>query len=144
MDGGILTVINNVDADSIAYDITVVSSLTGENVQDAIDELALRPSATEIGVTTIGSTGTLGVDNGPLIDVAIGETGPITITLPAVATAAVGKIYHIKDADGVAASSNITVDADSTELIDGEETFVITSNFKSVTIVNLGDKWTVV
>jgi len=139
--GGVLTVINNVDADSIAYDVAT-SGLTGENVQDAIDDLALRPSATEIGVTTVSTNLTLGVADGPLIDVTAGS---ITITLPAVAFAAVGKIYHIKDADGLAAATNITIEGDGgSETIDGETTFVLVTNFQGITVVNLGDKWTVI
>jgi len=138
--GGLLTVINNVDADSIAYDPST-SGLTGENVQDAIDDLAFQ--ADLLGITTVGSTATLGVDDGPLIDVAIGA-GSIRITLPAVATTAAGKTYHIKDADGVASGSNIELRGNLSEEIDGFNTFLLTTNFQSVTIVNLGDKWTLI
>jgi len=136
--GGFLVVTNNVDADSIAYD-NVTSGLTGENVQDAIDDLAARGVAE--GVTTVSITSALGADDGPLIDVTAGS---ITITLPAVASAAVGKTYHIKDTDGLAAATNITIEGDGAETIDGELNFVLTTNFQGLTVVNLGDKWTVI
>jgi len=138
LQGGLLTVTNNVDADSIAYD-PATSGLTGENVQDAIDDLAARGVAE--GVTTVSITSALGVDDGPLIDVTAGS---ITITLPAAASAAVGKTYHIKDTDGLAAATNITIDGDGAETIDGETTFILSSNFQGITVVNLGDKWTVI
>jgi hypothetical protein len=95
----------------------------------------------DLDITTVGTTGTLGVDDGAFIDVT---TGLITITLPAVASAAVGKVYHIKDADGSADSvGNITIEGNASELIDASLTFVITVDYQAVSIVNLGDKWSI-
>ncbi|GAF86680.1 unnamed protein product, partial [marine sediment metagenome] len=94
----------------------------------------------ELDITTVSTTSTLGVDDGAFIDVTAGS---ITITLPAVATAAVGKVYHIKDADGNAGSSNITIEGNASENIDGSLNFVLNVNYQAVSIVNLGDKWSV-
>ncbi len=93
-----------------------------------------------LDITTVGTTLTLGVDDGAFIDVTAGS---ITITLPPVASAATGKVYHIKDVAGLANGANITIDGNSSEQIDGAATFVLTVNYQSVSIVNLGDKWSV-
>ena len=177
---GSVTVTDAAEASRLFYDNTV-SGITGETVQDAVDDLALR--VVEVGatgasgntggtgatgatgatgltggtgstgesgltgavdnfdITSVGTTATLGVADGPLIDVT---TGGITITLPAVASAATGKVYYIKDSDGSATGGNITIDGDGAETIDGATTFVFTADFDSVTIVNLGDKWVIV
>ena len=94
----------------------------------------------DLDITTVAVTSTLGVDDGAFIDVTAGS---ITITLPAVASAVTGKVYHIKDADGNAGSGNITIDGNAAEQIDGAATFVLNVNYQSVSIVNLGDKWSV-
>jgi hypothetical protein len=91
-------------------------------------------------ITTVGTTGTLGVDDGAFIDVTAGS---ITITLPAVATADTGKIYYIKDSDGLAGAGNIIIEGNASELIDASLTFVLTLNYQAVSIVNLGDKWVI-
>ena len=62
----------------------------------------------------------------------------------AVASATTGKILYIKDSDGSAGASNITIDGNGAELIDASTTFVLSSNYQSVTLINLGDKWVVI
>ncbi len=93
------------------------------------------------GITTEGATGTIAAAEGPIIDVT---TGGITLTLPPVASVAVGQCYTIKDSDGNAALDPITIEGDGSETIDGELTFVLDTDFQAVGVCNLGDKWIVV
>jgi hypothetical protein len=70
--------------------------------------------------------------------------GSITITLPAVATAGIGRQIIVKDRDGNAGAGNITIDGNASETIDGATTFSLTVNYQSVTLVNDGSTWMVV
>ncbi|TSC92837.1 MAG: hypothetical protein CEN89_419, partial [Candidatus Berkelbacteria bacterium Licking1014_7] len=63
------------------------------------------------------------------------------ITLPAAATAAIGKVYIIKDESGGAATNNITIDGNAAETIDGAATKVINANYGSVQIITDGSNW---
>jgi hypothetical protein len=76
-------------------------------------------------------------------DYYIGCTaGGIVISLPAVANQ-VGRVLTIKDESGTAAGSNITIQASGAELIDGVNTYVLTSNYQSVTCIGTGMSWKV-
>lgn len=77
-------------------------------------------------------------------DYYIGCTaGGITISLPAVA-GQTGRVLTIKDESGAAAGANITVQASGAETIDGSNTYLLTSNYQSLTIVCTGTSWKVV
>lgn len=67
-----------------------------------------------------------------------------TINLPAAATAGAGKIFIIKDESGACATNNITIDANSTELIDGATTYVMNVNYQSVTLYCSGTAWFII
>ena len=67
-----------------------------------------------------------------------------TVNLPAAATAGAGKTYVIKDETGSASTNNITVDANSAELIDGAATYVMAVNRESVTLVCDGTGWQII
>jgi hypothetical protein len=97
--------------------------------------------AGNVDITTVSGTTTLGINDGSFIDVT---AGGFVITLPAVAAAAIGKIFHIKDSDGNAGSSSITIDGNGAELINGSTTFSLTVSYQSVSLVNIGDKWVTV
>ncbi len=81
-------------------------------------------------------------------DYYIGKTGITgggdTVTLPAVATAAVGKVYIIKDESGTAGTNNITIDGNGAETIDGAATKVINTNFGSATLICSGAAWFII
>ena len=69
--------------------------------------------------------------------------GAVVITLPAVASTRVGKVYTVKkvDASGNAASLN----PNASETIDGSAaTLDITTQWQSITIINTGAAWLVV
>ena len=64
-----------------------------------------------------------------------------TITLPSPSTAGPFKIYLIKDASGSAATTNITISPNASEVIDGDTTKVITANFGVVGLYTDGTNW---
>lgn len=64
-----------------------------------------------------------------------------TVNLPAAATAVARKTYIIKDANGNAATNNITVDGNASETIDGSLTKVINTNYGSIRIYTDGSNW---
>jgi hypothetical protein len=67
-----------------------------------------------------------------------------TITLPAVADAYSGKEYIISDESGLCSVNNITIQCAGAELIDGSNTYVMSSNWQSVTIVCNTLGWSIV
>jgi DUF4097 and DUF4098 domain-containing protein YvlB len=71
-------------------------------------------------------------------------TGGITVTLPSAATFGSGAVIYIKDRDGNAAGSAITVDAAGSETIDGNLTFSISSNYQSLTLLSDGTNWSII
>lgn len=64
-----------------------------------------------------------------------------TITLPAIATAPIGKIFTIKDVTGAAATRNITIAADAN--IDGGAagTQNIAANYGFINVFSNGNQW---
>ena len=93
------------------------------------------------GISSEGATGTIAAVDGPIIDVF---EGGITLTLPPLASVAVGQCYTFKDSDGNAALDPITIEGDGSETIDGDLNFVMDTDFQSVGVCSLGDKWIVV
>jgi hypothetical protein len=67
-----------------------------------------------------------------------------TITLPAVADAYAGKEYIISDESGLCSVNNITIQCAGAELIDGSNTYVMNSNWQSVTIICNTSGWSIV
>ena len=67
--------------------------------------------------------------------------GNITITLPAVSGCS-GRIYHIKKIDSSAYT--VTIDANSSETIDGALTQTLTTQYESITIQNNGSAWYII
>jgi len=78
-------------------------------------------------------------------DMIVGKTGITgggdTVTLPAAATAAVGRLYVIKDESGTAATNNITIDGNGAETIDGSTTVAINTNYGSVSLYTDASNW---
>jgi len=64
-----------------------------------------------------------------------------TVTLPKASRVNVGRLYYIKDESGGANSNNITIDGDGSETIDGATTYVINTNYGSVTMYSNGTAW---
>ena len=88
-------------------------------------------------VTTITSATTLDQTH----NVVLCNTGTYTVTLPAAASNT-GKVYYIKniDSDG----DYFTIDGNSTETIDGDETFELLAYNHAVRIISDGSGWHVI
>lgn len=70
-----------------------------------------------------------------------GLTAAITITLPT-AVGVTGQTYIIKDEGGQAATYNITI-ATASQTIDGASTYVMNTNYQSLTLVSNGANWSI-
>ena len=97
-------------------------------------------------VKTVSTTATLSLTPSNAstynaIEVIYTATGSsaYTVTLPTAASIE-GKKIHVKRL----ATSNITVDGDGSETIDGSATFVLTSQYSSVTLISDGTNWLII
>ncbi len=66
---------------------------------------------------------------------------PPTVNLPPSKLAGIGKYYVVKDASGSALSTTITIAPNGTEVIDGDTTKVINSNFGVARLYSDGSNW---
>lgn len=91
--------------------------------------------------TAAGVTGNIA-----LTDYYVGATANnITLTLPTIATAGVGKMYVVKDESGTASGGNpITIDGNGAETIDGAANFPLVTAYQSVTLLCNGTEWSVI
>jgi hypothetical protein len=89
-------------------------------------------------VTTVtGSHNATGANDVLLAD---SSGGNVTVNLPAAASHT-GRILHIKK---TSASNTVTVDANSTETIDGALTQVLTEQYHCLSIVSNGTEWSII
>lgn len=79
-----------------------------------------------------------------LIDYVIGiasTTQAYSVNLPKASLAGRGKVYVIKDIGGSATSNNITIDPNGSELINGQTTFPLATNYDTVRVICDGTQW---
>lgn len=69
------------------------------------------------------------------------SSGAVTITLPAVADNT-GTVYIFKKIDS--SGNSVTIDANGSETIDGEQTVVLNLQYAYVTIACDGDEWFII
>lgn len=93
--------------------------------------ITLRPQVTAVSVDFDVNADILYVDT---------TSGAVTVSLPTAADMQ-DKEIHIKDAIGNAAANNITVDAEGSETIDGNSTYVLNVNWENVMLVSNGVEW---
>lgn len=112
---------------------------------DAVNALSLTSSETVVKTgLKLPRNAQAGNYTTLMTDMYIGITSTAaarTVTLIAAATAGAGKVYVVKDESGGAATNNITVDANASELVDGALTKVINTNYGSITIICDGSNW---
>ena len=72
---------------------------------------------------------------------AVNVAGPSSIILPV--GAPIGTVFIVKDTSGLANTNPITISA-PTSTIDGAATYVLNTNYGSVTIVRTSAEWSVV
>jgi hypothetical protein len=94
----------------------------------AYKHFAPRTSITSASYAAVSSDAILAVD----------YAGTVSITLPSPAS---GKVLIIKDEGGNAGSNTITINSNSSEVIDGASNITITTNFDSVTLISNGTDW---
>lgn len=113
-------------------DVTVTGALTASTVSGSI-----TPS-----ITTVSSTPytVLTTDENILVDCT---SSAITLNLPNISSTP--QLLRIKDQLGGAGASNITVNCDASDTIDGGTSVVLNANYTSVTLVSDGvSKWSIV
>lgn len=108
----------------------------GIGITNGAGSITIKTSAT-VSTKTGAYTATSN-DNVILCDAT---TAGFTLTLPAVASSS-GTVYTIKKIDS--SVNAVTIDANSTELIDGLQTFVLAYQFQSIDLVCNGSAWYIV
>jgi hypothetical protein len=79
-----------------------------------------------------------------ILHVTYTSTGAVTsLTLPT-AQATEGRTIVIKDAGGNAATNNVTIDTEGSELIDGKATYTLNNDYESITLYSMGGNWYVI
>lgn len=96
-------------------------------------------SGVSLTTASISATTTLDATNHTVLASASG--GAITVNLPAAASHS-GRRYEIKKTDSSA--NTVTIDGSGAETIDGAATYVLNTQYQSVTIVSDGTSWFVV
>ena len=95
----------------------------------------------QVNATTVaGATYTV-LRTDDIIHSTYSATGAVTITIPT-ALMAEKKTFTIKDAGGKAGTNNITIY--SADNIDGSATYVINSDYDSITIYSDGNNWFII
>ena len=84
------------------------------------------------------------VDADNLLHITYTSTAAVTaLTIPT-AQALVGRKIIFKDAGGNASTNNITIVTEGGELIDGQATYVMNSNYESITLYSDGTNWFII
>lgn len=97
----------------------------------------------QVNVTTVaGATYTV-LRTDDIIHSTYSATGAVTITIPT-ALMAEKKTFTIKDAAGKAGTNNITISPQGVETIDGGVTYIINSDYDSITLYSDGNNWYII
>lgn len=113
-------------------DVSVTGALTATSLSGSITPSVTFVSSTPYSVLT--------TDENLLVDCT---SSAITVNLPNISSTP--QLLRVKDQLGGAGSSNITVNCDGSDTIDGGITVVLSANYASVTLVSDGvSKWSIV
>ncbi len=100
-------------------------------------------SVQALETTSVAADTTIGAGDTPvvyLVDMSVDRD----ITLPLAASVVGGRIYIIKDATGESETNSLTISASGADLIDGESTQVIESDYGALFVVSDGSStWAV-
>jgi len=148
-----ITGIDGVNVGSVATVVTEASNQLGTAVLTAGTGITITPTANTI---TIAASGTTNITYTAVTHAASPYTvlttddflgcqtsgGVITVKLPN--APATGKVYTIKDSNGAAATSNISVTTvGGTVTIDGQTTYTIATNYGSINVLFDGSNYEV-
>lgn len=98
------------------------------------------PHNTDFITTGTGTTLTTALGNNGKV-LVINVASAFTVNLP---NATAPFTVVVKDGSGAAATNNITITPDGTDLIDGAANYVINTNYGSVTLVYSGTDWYII
>lgn len=77
--------------------------------------------------------------------IGIASTAAVySVNLPKASLAGTGKAYIVKDIGGSATSNNITIDPSGSELIDGQTTATLATNYAAYTVICDGTQWYII
>lgn len=136
----------NVSFNGTTYSIPNTSGESGwqTTLSTYLQALASGAATTSIVKQTVRVATTTPISIQAATDFAVvsklSSPGVCTVNLPAGAT---GRIFAIVDGTGDAATNNITIDGNGSELINGSSTFVIKSNFGGVLLGWNGTAWNI-
>ena len=118
------------------YIITLIKWL-----RQALFELADAININSSVTITIVEAATYTVEGtDDILHVRFTSTGTVTITLPTV-QAVDSRVIVIKDADGNAATNNITIETEGSETIDGATNFVMNVDSMSIDLYLIESNW---
>jgi len=118
------------------YLITLIKFLR-KQLSEMADAININSSVT-ITIVDSATYTVLGTDD--ILHVQFTTTGTVTITLPTV-QATDSRVIVIKDADGNAATNNITIETEGAETIDGATNFAMNVNSMSVDLYLIESNW---
>ena len=118
------------------YLITLIKFLRKQFFEIA-DAININSSVT-ITVVAEATYTVLGTDD--ILHVQFTSTAAVTITLPTV-QATSSRVIVIKDADGNAATNNITIETEGSETIDGATNFAMNVNSMSIDLYLIESNW---
>ena len=156
-DGGVVADITNLTVSNIGLTGNTINTSSGDLNLNSFSNDIFMPNVSVSSLTSIGSIllqagqfVSITTVNAATYDLLITDyivnvtytsTGAVTsLTLPTAQTT-IGRVIHVKDAAGNATTNTITIDTEGSEKIDGEDTFVISVNYNSVSFYTDGSHW---
>lgn len=114
---------------------TAVQLTSGGSISASPGSASIFETTAVSTILTIGNSDTY-------VYLIVDTTTSRSITLPLASGVSGGRLYIIKDADGLSEANNITLNTQGSDTIDGAASQTLNSNYGSWTIVGDGvDKW---
>jgi len=108
---------------------------------EILGDLKIKAIFNNVTNVNSGSYDVDGEDN--ILNVSYTATGIVTINIPTVQMLS-GRTLTIKDAGGNSTINNITINTEGSEKIDGQNNFIINSNYMSIQLYSDGTNWFVI
>ena len=124
-------------ADGVTSLTTLSSGVEGSHLAIAGGVLAWVPHTAPLGNVLIGTTPTVNPVNTDKF-IMVSGVGLVTVYLPA--TPLIGQEHHVKDRQGIASLSGITVDGNG-GLIDGASSATMNNDYESLSVLWDGAQW---
>ena len=125
--------LNGDTADNDLVDTAIVQNLSGTNTGDQ--------DVHTVALVTVNAA-TYNVTNSSdelIVHVTYTDTGAVTsLTIDSDVISVSGAMLHVKDADGNAATNNITIDTEGSETIDGASSYTIQADHGAISLYSDG------